>query len=205
MTGKFIIIEGDDGAGKTTFVNHLKMMHPEYLYSREPGGSAVSERVREILLSDEGKEIDPLTRFHLFWASRAENLKKVIVPGLERGRVVVTDRFDASTYAFQIWGDGEESLEPLFWKTRAEHLNGLEPCYIYFTVPTQVAEARRDARQEHNHFDLREREYRERVDRGYEAFFASRRVGGDIVTFNADLPKQDMLEIAYKLLRRVIG
>ncbi|MEX0919187.1 MAG: dTMP kinase [Parcubacteria group bacterium] len=196
---RFIIIEGDDGAGKTTFVNWLKKKHPEFVYSREPGGCKLGQEVREILLADSGQYLNPLTRFDLFWASRAENLSKVIRPALDRGQVVVSDRFDASTYAYQIGGDGRRELEDLFWETRHFHLFGLSPHYIFFVVPPHVSAVRLESRDtEKNHFDESPASYRRRVSGSYGDFHRDPRVESSIV-FNADLPLEEMLESAYKL------
>lgn len=203
MRGKFIVIEGDDGAGKTTFVKYLKERHPEYVYSREPGGSTASEGIRELLLANAGRGIDPITRFHLFWASRAENLAKVILPALAEGKIVVSDRFDASTFAYQIGGDGRRDLENLFWETRQMCLGSVVPNYIYFNVPMRVSEERLTARGSHNHFDTQGAEYRKEVARHYVAFFFDRRVTSR-VSFASDKPKEEMLSSAYELFQTIV-
>jgi dTMP kinase len=202
--GRFIIIEGDDGAGKTTFVNWLKKKHPEFVYSREPGGCEAGQEIRQMLLADSGRHLNPSTRFHLFWASRAENLSKVIRPALDEGRVVVSDRFDASTYAYQIGGDGRREFEDLFWETRQLHLFELSPQYIFFVVPAHVSTMRLESRDtEKNHFDQSPASYRRRVSGSYRDFHRDPRVESSIV-FNADLPLEEMLESAYKLFLEVL-
>lgn len=203
--GKFVVIEGDDYAGKTTFINYLRERHPEYVYSREPGGCPTSEKIRDLLLSDAGKEIDPLTRFHLFWASRAENVAKVIRPALLEGKIVVTDRFDASTYAFQIGGDQSHDLERYFWQTRELHLRYLDPIYIFFHVPARVAKERKVAKmREANHFDHRNEAYHADVARYYWRFFANGNIRRREL-FDADLPEEEMVAKAYLLFEKLVS
>jgi dTMP kinase len=204
--GMVVAPEGFDGAGKTTFVKYLMKKHPEYVYSREPGGSPVSEEIRKLLLSKEGKSIDPATRMHLFWASRAENIAKVIRPALEAGQIVITDRFDASTYAYQIGGDGYRELEPLFWQIREFHLRYLPIKYIFFNCPFAVAEARLKGRREQaNHFDEQGPEYRAAVREHYLRFFQDDRVWYLRSEFNSDLPEPEMLAGAYEILQELVS
>ncbi len=204
--GKLVAMEGDDGGGKTTFVKHLMEKHPEYVYSREPGGSQASEQIRSLLLSDEGRTIDPATRLHLFWASRAENINKVIRPALLAGKIVVTDRFDASTFAYQIGGDGQGDLAPLFWQIREFHLRYLPIKYLFFNLPSSVAEERLRKRSgESNHFDEQGRAYRNKVSRHYSVFFFDRRVRYSHLKFNSDLPESEMLAGAYEMFQRLIA
>lgn len=201
--GKFIVIEGDDGAGKTTFVNYLKKIHPEFVYSREPGGSPASEEIRRVLLSDQGSAIDPLTRFHLFWASRAENLNKVILPALEEGKTVVTDRFDGSTFAFQVGGDGCKHLEEMFWLIRDYHMANIPVRYLYFHLPIAKAiERMRKRAEEQNHFDLKGEEYRSEVSRHYIIFFQHPSVRARTIHFLSDMSEKKMLMEGYKAFQQ---
>lgn len=105
----FITFEGIDGAGKSTQVKklqkHLTESGMEVLVLREPGGTPVSEQIRELLLM--GKEdITPVGELLLFAASRAELVQKVIVPALDENKVVILDRFYDSTTAYQGYGRG---------------------------------------------------------------------------------------------------
>ena len=149
--GHFIVVEGGDYGGKTTFVNFLKKVRPDWVYSREPGGEGVSQMVRLVVLSDDAKDAHVLTKFHLFWASRAENISKIVRPGVTDGRIVISDRFDASTYAYQI-GENPE-LEDLFWLSRDTCLQDITPVYLDFDVSLGVAKERAKSRLESNHFD----------------------------------------------------
>lgn len=107
MRGRFITIEGIDGAGKSTqtesLIALLKARGVEVVRTREPGGTPAGETIRELLLNEEmGVETETL----LFFASRAEHVEKVIRPALERGAWVLSDRFTDATYAYQAGGKG---------------------------------------------------------------------------------------------------
>ena len=107
MHGRFITIEGIDGAGKSTqtanLLKFLKDKGIDVVHTREPGGTPPGEKIREMLLSDEmGATAETL----LFFAARAEHVEKVIQPALDAGRWVVSDRFTDATYAYQAGGQG---------------------------------------------------------------------------------------------------
>ena len=104
-----ITFEGIDGAGKSTQVMKLKLhlheLNREVLTLREPGGTEVAEKIRELLLESK-HDITPVGELLLFAASRAELVQKVIMPALERGTDVILDRFFDSTTAYQGYGRG---------------------------------------------------------------------------------------------------
>jgi dTMP kinase len=106
-----ISFEGIEGSGKSTQIklleNYLKKQKKEFIVIREPGGTPVSEKIREILLDSEHK-MDNLTELFLFLGSRAELVKKVIIPALKKKRIVICDRFIDSTLAYQGYGRGIE-------------------------------------------------------------------------------------------------
>jgi dTMP kinase len=105
--GKFITLEGVDGAGKTTHIefikNYLSDLNINYVMTREPGGTALGEKLRDILLHD---EMNPQTETMLMFAARNEHIDKVIRPNLINGAVVISDRFTDATYAYQAGGKG---------------------------------------------------------------------------------------------------
>jgi len=104
--GKFIVIEGGEGSGKGTQLDLLKkeLSGMDILYTREPGGTRISELIRDILLNKENTEIVQQTELLLFYASRAQLVKELIAPALEAGKNVISDRFSLSTIAYQIYG-----------------------------------------------------------------------------------------------------
>jgi len=110
--GKFISIEGGEGAGKTTQVKllagSLTAAGYEVLLTREPGGTAIGEKIREILLDPNHTKLDLRGELLLYLASRSQLVSEVIRPALESGKVVISDRFHHSTLAYQ---GGARSLD----------------------------------------------------------------------------------------------
>ena len=110
MSGLFISFEGIDGCGKSTQADLLR----SYLESkgeqvellREPGGTALSEQIREILLNPNNDKMDPSTESILLSACRAQLTREIIIPALERGNIVICDRYADSTLAYQGYGRG---------------------------------------------------------------------------------------------------
>ena len=112
--GKFIVIEGIDGCGKTTQINELYKWLPnsglikqglKTIKTREPGGSALGEEIRNIILNNNLEQNpSPLTELLLYSADRAEHVAKVITPALQKGNWVISDRFADSTLAYQGYG-----------------------------------------------------------------------------------------------------
>ena len=104
MQGKFISLEGVDGSGKSTHIpfirDFLKSHNRTVVISREPGGTPIGEEIRKILLSS-SDTMTPEAQVLLFAASRVEHLNNVIIPALNRGTCVVSDRFFDSNYAYQ--------------------------------------------------------------------------------------------------------
>ena len=107
MTGKFITLEGMDGAGKSTHISNiiqiLQAQGHEVISTREPGGTALGEKLRELLLHE---NMHPETETLLMFAARREHIDRVISPALVRGAYVLSDRFTDATYAYQCGAKG---------------------------------------------------------------------------------------------------
>jgi dTMP kinase len=110
MRGKFITFEGPEGSGKSTqgklLVKYLKSRGKKAIFLREPGGTRVGEKIRQILLDGSNKKFCPLSEMLLYMAARAQVIKEVIKPALAKGYFVVCDRFLDSTLAYQGYGLG---------------------------------------------------------------------------------------------------
>lgn len=103
--GRFVVIDGSNGAGKSTVISalekHLQMLNRSAVFTREPGGTPIGEQVRKILLSQTDDAMSDVTELLLFAAARAQHVRQKILPALEQGKIVISDRFDSATVSFQ--------------------------------------------------------------------------------------------------------
>jgi dTMP kinase len=205
MKGRFVVIDGVGGSGKTTQVELLKqVLGAKAVFTHEPGGAPRAEKIRDILKSGGGKEPHPLTDFFLFWAARAEHVNEKIIPALKKGKIVVCDRFDSSTFAMQIRGDKQKSLEKLFWQCREHTLKGTEPdLYILLDADPTIVRARRRGRREgEDRFDERDNAYQSRIRAGYKEFAKHLGVKAHVLDAKKDIIEthQEILKIVKKYL-----
>ena len=105
MRGFFLALEGSDGSGKTTVLKGIKARFAQkeipVLYTREPGGTPIAEKIRAILLDPAHQEMAPMTEALLYAASRAQHVREVILPALEEGKILLSDRFVLSSLVYQ--------------------------------------------------------------------------------------------------------
>jgi dTMP kinase len=151
--GKFITFEGIDGAGKSTHIafvaDYIRQRGIELVSSREPGGTPLGEKLREIVLHE---QMHIETEALLVFASRREHLAQVIQPALERGACVISDRFTDSSFAYQGGGRGM-SLAKLEALEQWVHPELQPDLTLLFDVPLEVARARLDATRELDKFE----------------------------------------------------
>jgi dTMP kinase len=169
MAGCFITLEGIDGAGKSTHLSFLAELIAEkglqVHTTREPGGTVLGERLRELLL-DSATACAPDTEALLMFAARRQHLTEVIVPALAAGAWVVCDRFTDATFAYQGWGRGVDlkRLEELEDWVQA----GLQPdLTLFFDVPVELARSRLAGTRAPDRFELEQTAFFHRVRNGY--------------------------------------
>jgi len=168
MRGKFITLEGIDGAGKSSHVEwiaqRIRAAGRQVVVTREPGGTPLGEKLRELLLHE---SMDLRTEALLAFAARQEHLSALILPTLEAGTWVLSDRFTDATYAYQGAGRGlpHAKIEVL----EAWVHEGLQPdLTLYFDVPSEIGQARRRAAsQALDRFEREAGEFFDRVREGY--------------------------------------
>ena len=187
MTGKFIVLEGGEGAGKSSQLADIKKFYGDkVVVTREPGGSPYAEEIRNVILkSAHASQADAKTHFALFWAARADHLKNTIIPALQAGKVVISDRFDSSTFAYQIYGQEAKELESFFWQMRDFYLGDVKPdLYIYMDVNVEEGLRRKQVQggDEINHFDERKLDFHLRMREGFMQFL--KQVNGVVVDAN---------------------
>lgn len=169
IRGKFITLEGIDGAGKSTHLawltealsNRGLAVH----VTREPGGTRLGEHLRDLLL-DPAQTVNADTEALLMFAARSEHLAQVIRPALQAGEWVLCDRFTDATFAYQGWGRGVElsRLEALEAWVHGE----LQPdMTLYFDVSTEVARGRLQGARAPDRFEAEQDAFFERVRQGY--------------------------------------
>lgn len=168
MLGTFITFEGIDGSGKTTqlrlLAQYLRSQGCELLLSREPGGTPVGLRLRAALLDVQG-EVDPLTELLVFAADRAQHVRKVIRPALEKGAVLISDRYADATRAYQ--GAGRGFSAELISEIIELATEGLVPdLTILFDVTIEesiVRTTRRSAKNKRDRLDIEKADFHARV------------------------------------------
>jgi len=170
MKGLFVTLEGPEGAGKSTnreyLAERLRACCVDVVLTREPGGTPLAERIRELLLTpaDEPMAVD--TELLLVFAARAQHLAQVIRPALERGAVVLCDRFTDATYAYQGGGRGL-SIERIA-QLEAFVQGELRPdLTLIFDLPVEVGLARAAARGRLDRFEQEGLRFFESVRRAY--------------------------------------
>ncbi|HBV01384.1 MAG TPA: dTMP kinase [Candidatus Taylorbacteria bacterium] len=178
MKGKFIVIDGGEGSGKTTILKWFAEtpFGKKFLITHEPGGTKFADKIRALALSEEATRAPAETQFGLMWAARAEHLKNKIIPALAKGVNVISDRFDSSTFAYQIYGQEAKHLEELFWQTREVFLRDRKPdIYIFLDVEPEIGIKRisqnRKKAKPLDHFEKRSLDFHQRVREGYVEFF----------------------------------
>jgi dTMP kinase len=168
--GRFIVIEGPEGAGKSTQVRRLgealRERGREVVLTHEPGGTPTAEAIRRIFLSGEHEAITPLTELFLICASRAQHVAEVIRPALGAGRVVLCDRFSPSTIVYQGYAGGLP-LETVRAVDEAAR-EGLAPdLTIIIDVPADVGLRRNRGETDADRMEGKGLAFHQRVREGY--------------------------------------
>jgi dTMP kinase len=165
--GRFITFEGIDGAGKSSHLEPLagwlRERGHEVVVTREPGGTPLAERLRELVLHE---PMDALSEALLVFAARRDHLACLIEPALERGAAVLCDRFTDASYAYQGWGRGFD-LELLGQLERWVQGTLQPDLTFWFDLAPAAAAARRAAARAPDRFETQELAFFERVSAGY--------------------------------------
>ena len=167
MSGRFVTFEGIDGAGKTSHIDALagwvRQRGHEVVLTREPGGTPLAERLRELFLHD---EMDALTEALLVFAARRDHLRQGIEPALSRGATVICDRFTDATFAYQ--GSGRGFDRGVLGQLETWVQQGRQPdLTLWFDIDAHEAARRRAAARQPDRLERMDVAFFERVRDGY--------------------------------------
>jgi len=166
MRGKFLTIEGQDGAGKTTNVavmrDYLSSQKIDFIQTREPGGTVFGEKIRELILNSLDDQIGDKAELLLMFAARAQHIETVIEPALAQGKWVLCDRFTDASYAYQGAGRGIDPADILLLETCVQ--KGLTPdLTLILDLPSEVGESRAGQRSTPDRFEQQKMDFKQRV------------------------------------------
>ena len=198
--GRFITLEGVDGAGKSTHVawiaEQLRARGHAVLVTREPGGTPLAEKLRALVLAE---PMDPVAETLLLFAARSDHVRKVIAPALERGAWVLCDRFTDATIAYQGGGKGVP-IDQIQELAVAVHPGLVPDQTLLFDCPHDVSRARLDgAGRPLDRFESEERAFFERVRSAYR-HLADKEPGRVVLIDGSQIPEKVKEEIEKYIL-----
>lgn len=190
--GLFITFEGPEGCGKSTqsrmFYDYLCAQGYKCIYTREPGGTRLGEKIRQVLLHSGDITISALAELFLFEAARAQIAREVISPGLEKGKIVICDRFGDATVAYQGYAGKAASIETIK-KLNMTAAAGLKPDLTILLDVDTITGLRRARKKGIDRMEAKDTAYHKRVRMGY-LDLAKREPGRiKVVKAEADLNK----------------
>ena len=202
--GIFITFEGPDGSGKTTQINmlmeHLKNKGYQVVYTREPGGTKISEKIRNIVLDNENKEMSPVCEALLYAASRAQHVEELIKPSLQDGKIVICDRFVESSVVYQGIGRGLGDVKVRDINDFA--VNGVYPdLTIMLMIPYEEGLRRKKNQRELDRLENSGDDFHRKV---YFAYVKLAEKCDKIKVINGDRQKEEVLKDILDLLKEKI-
>lgn len=204
--GIFISFEGPDGAGKTTVLEAIlpqlkKLVAKEVITTREPGGVAIAESIRDLILDVNHTNMDDKTELLLYIAARRQHLVERVLPELKKGNLVLVDRFIDSSVAYQGYGRGLDA-DAVTWLNNFA-TDGLQPdLTLYFDVDSQIGLTRieKNKEREVNRLDLEQLDMHCRVRSGYLKL--AQENPDRIVTIDAARPLEEVITDALFIIKQ---
>lgn len=193
MRGKFITFEGPEGSGKSThsklLCQWLKKKRVSFIHTREPGGTKIGEKLRNVLLDSKNKEMSPACEIFIYQACRAQIMDEIILPALKKGKIVICDRFLDATIAYQGYGSGE-SIKFIQDTGKYATKNTQPDLTILLDVDTEKG-LRRAGKKDR--MELKSLSYHKRVRRGYLLLAKKQPIRFRVVRVQEDMNKTQML------------
>lgn len=200
----FITFEGPEGAGKTTVLQEIAMRLEregyEIVVTREPGGIAIAESIREVLLHPSHTEMDGMTETLLYAAARRQHLVEKVIPALEKGKVVLCDRFIDSSLAYQGYARGI-GVEIVYAINQFAIDRWMPKHTLFFDLPPEQGLARiaQNVKRENNRLDQESLNFHYRVYEGYQQLI--KRFPERIQTIDASRTLEDVIETTYEQIK----
>lgn len=204
--GIFITMEGPDGSGKSTQIELLKQYLEgagyDVLITREPGGTRISEAIREIILNSEYTEMSPVTEMMLYASARAQLIAEVIGPAIESGKAVISDRFVDSSLVYQgmARGLGVETVYEINKVAIGEYMPQLT---IMLDLPAEVGISRKKDQKELDRMELESLDFHKKVAAGYREM--AQRFPERIKSIDATLPIGEIYGIIKGSVEGLLG
>lgn len=201
--GIFITFEGPDGAGKTSVLQallpRLEEFGKELVTTREPGGVAIAEDIRSVILDPKNTAMDDKTELLLYIAARRQHLQERIVPALEAGKLLLVDRFIDSSVAYQGFGRGL-NVEDVAWLNRFATDGLLPDLTLYFDIEVEEGLARIAKNRHHDvdRLDMETVDMHQRVRNGYLSILEKE--PNRVVKIDANQSLEAVVEAAFTVI-----
>jgi dTMP kinase len=168
--GRFITLEGGEGVGKSTNLQYIQQLLLEQqldvVVTREPGGTELAEKIRQLLLETHAETITEKAELLLVFAARAQHIQHVILPALQQGRWVLSDRFTDATYAYQGGGRGMDT-QTIAWLESSVQGDLRPDLTLLLDAPLDIGMSRAQQRGKLDRFESEQRDFFERVRQAY--------------------------------------
>lgn len=200
--GLFITLEGPDGSGKSTQIEYIRSYFEEkgkeVILSREPGGTIISEKLREIVLDKNNAEMDDITEMFIYAAARAQHVAEKIKPALIAGKIVICDRFVDSSIAYQGYGRelGRQVSEVNSYATA-----GIEPDITFFMDLDPAIGRSRIGKDVFDRLEQQKMDFHYRVYNGYKEIW--KQSGGRVIRIDASKSKTEIAQVILLKLDKI--
>lgn len=207
MRGLFITFEGNDGSGKSSVIetikNELEKRGFDVLCSREPGGSKIAEKIRDVILDIDNLGMDPKTEALLYAASRREHITKTIIPALEAGKIILCDRFLDSSLAYQGFARGI-GIDEVYEMNRFATDDILPDLTILVNVKPEIGMERikNNHRGELDRLEVEKMEFHQKVYQGFN--LVKQKFSNRIVTINGEQSRENVKKDALEVVTRFL-